>query len=342
MSAPDRGGRELTVLVLGVGGNVSQGILKALACGSLPVRVLGACVDELSVGLHLADGFRVSPRAVEDSFVPWLLDLCREEEVDVVMSGVEPVLDALAEHAGGIRDATGAVCLVSPPEVLAIGADKLASARWVSERGLRAPHSADGADADAIRALLASTGVPVVVKPREGKSAEGVTVVSDEAEVWRLLSERQGLMVQEHLAGEEFSVGCVCDAEGVVRGTFPMRRTLRDGTTFRAEAGDFPEVSDYAERIARELGPTGPLNVQLRAPEGDPVAFELNVRFSGTTPMRVRLGFDEVEACLRHFVLGEPLRLGRGRHGKVVRYWNELYLPGDEGAPFVEDWGTGR
>lgn len=336
-SAPDR---QLTVLVLGVGGNVSQGILKALAAGSLPVRVLAGCIDPLSMGLHLADGLRLSPRADDDAFPLWLTDVCQEEGVDVVMSGAEPVLDALATHAAHIREATGAVCLVSPPDVLALGADKLATARWMTQRGLPSPRSADGSDAEAVRDLLEARGLPVVVKPRAGKGAEGVTVVRDEAELRRLLSARPGLMVQERLEGDEFSVGCVCDAEGVVRGTFPMRRELRDGTTVRAEAGEFPEVSDYAERIARELGPTGPLNVQLRTPGGDPVAFELNVRFSGTTPMRVRLGFDEVEACLRHFALGEPLRLGRGRHGTVVRYWNELYLPAEDGgAPFVENWG---
>lgn len=330
------------MLVLGVGGNVSQGILKALALASLPLRVLTGCIDPLSAGLYLADGGRVTPRADDDGFVPWLVEVCREEGVDVVMSGAEPVLEVLARHAADVRDATGAVCLVSPPEVLAVGADKLVTARWLAERSLAAPRSADGFDPDAVRELLGARGLPVVVKPRTGKGAEGVVVVRGEDQLWRLLAAEDGLMVQEHLGGDEFSVGCVCDEAGVVRGTVAMRRRLRDGTTVHAEAGEFPQVSEYAERIARELRPLGPLNVQLRAPGGEPVAFELNVRFSGTTPMRVRLGFDEVEACLRHFVLGEALRLSPGRRGTVVRYWNELYLPDGGGSPFVEDWGTRR
>ncbi len=154
---------------------------------------------------------------------------------------------------------------------------------------------------------------------------------------------RPGFVVQEHLDGDEFTVGCVCDGAGELRGTVAMRRELHEGTTFRAEVGDFPEVTAYCERIARELGPAGPLNVQLRVVDGEPVAFELNVRFSGTTPMRTRLGFAEVDACLRHFVLGEPMTLGEARHGTVLRYWNELYLPeaGTPGAT-VEDWGMRR
>jgi carbamoyl-phosphate synthase large subunit len=161
----------------------------------------------------------------------------------------------------------------------------------------------------------------------------------------------EGLVVQEHLEGEEYTVGCVCDEAGELRGSLAMRRELQAGTTYRAEVGDFPEVREYAERIARRLRPTGPLNVQLRLSEGRPVAFELNVRFSGTTPVRARLGFNEVEAVLRHFALGEPLSLPRVTEGTVLRYWNEVYVDDaarrqleesgrlDDPGTTVEDWG---
>ena len=47
--------RTLNVLVLGVGGNVSQGILKALAVSKLSCRVIGACIGSLSFGLYTVD-----------------------------------------------------------------------------------------------------------------------------------------------------------------------------------------------------------------------------------------------------------------------------------------------
>jgi carbamoyl-phosphate synthase large subunit len=121
-----------------------------------------------------------------------------------------------------------------------------------------------------------------------------------------------------------------------------MRRVLEAGTTVRAEAGDFPELRAYAESIARALRPVGPLNVQLREVDGRPVAFELNVRFSGTTPVRARLGFNEVEATLRHLLRGEPLSLPLVAEGTMVRYWNEIYPARDSGSATVEDWGMER
>jgi len=75
------------------------------------------------------------------------------------------------------------------------------------------------------------------------------------------------------------------------------------------------------------LRPRGPCNVQIRLTGRGAICFEINVRFSGTTPVRARLGFNEVEAALRHFVLGEPAEdLPVIRSGMVMRYWNEMYL----------------
>jgi carbamoyl-phosphate synthase large subunit len=334
-----------TVLVLGAGGNVSQGVLKALALARLQCRVVAGCVSPLSAGLHLAERALVGPYADDPAFPGWVAQACADEGVDVVLSGVEPVLEALA--------ATSLPAIVSEPGTLALGADKLATAHWLAEQGFAAPRSADAADADAVAGLVRDCGLPLVAKPRVGKGSEGVVAVEDEHSLERVAG-AEGVVLQEHLDGEEFTVGCVCDRDGELRGSLAMRRELQAGTTYRAEAGDFPVVREEAERIARRLRPRGPLNVQLRLRDGRPVAFELNVRFSGTTPMRARLGFNEVEACIRHFVLGEPLELPMGAEGTVLRYWNEVYVrdeaverlreQGSADAPggSVEDWGMRR
>jgi carbamoyl-phosphate synthase large subunit len=101
---------------------------------------------------------------------------------------------------------------------------------------------------------------------------------------------------------------------------------LLEGTTWRAEAGDFPVVRQEAVRIAEALRPMGPSNIQMRLDRGRAVCFEINVRFSGTTPIRARFGFNDVEAALRHYVLGEPAAdLPLVTQGIALRYWNEAY-----------------
>jgi carbamoyl-phosphate synthase large subunit len=316
-----------TVLVLGVGGNVSQGIVKALRCGPTPVRIVAACISPLSAGLYAGDVALISPRADAADFVEWVAEVCLREGIAGIFSGVEPVLLALARQAASLRERTGAVVVTSSPQVLAIGQDKLVTARWLQERGLPYGRAADGSDRAAVDALVSETGFPLVVKPRTGKGAQGVLLVHDEQALH--VASGEGQIVQEHLgtADDEFTVGGFCDAAGALRGTIVMHRTLVSGTTATARVGDFPQVREIAERVVRELRPMGPCNVQLRIHGGMPTPFELNVRFSGTTPIRARLGFAEVDLALRHLVLGEPpedLRVVTS--GIAMRYWDELYV----------------
>ncbi len=349
----------LRVLVLGVGGEVSLGILKALALSKLRLHVVGACVDPLSVGLHTVDRAYLAPYADTAGYVEWLLEVCHKERIQGVFSGVEEVLEVLAGCRDRIRRETGAVCLVSSREQLAVCNDKLETCRWLERQQFNYPAYADSESADELERLRASCGYPLLAKPRRGKGAHSILRIENDDDL-RVALRKPGFVVQEYLdaADEEYTVGCFCDADGILRGTICMKRELRGGATFRAEAGQFPEVRTEAERIVRALRPVGPCNVQLRKVGPRVVCFEINLRFSGSTPMRARLGFNEVEAALRHFILDEPAQdLPLITAGIALRYTNEIYVSpavseqlrargvvdrADAAAPVVEDYGMSR
>ncbi len=360
--------RPLNVLVLGVGGNVSQSIQKALRSVALDVRTIAACISPSSTGLYLADRAYISPLAHDPAFIPWLVELCAEERIDAVLSGSEVVLEPLAEHAEGIRERSGAVCVVSSPEVLRTGRDKLQTARWLESQGLPVPGYAPLSDPVAVSDLIGRYGFPLIAKPRYGKGGDGILVVRDEDDLGRVLGAEDlslrevvgepltesDLVLQQYLGSDqdEYTAGCFCDRDGRLSGTIVLRRRLQAGTTVTAEAGEFPEVRRVAGEIASALRPAGPCNIQLRVHEGSPIPFEINPRFSGTTAMRARMGFNEVETALRHFVLGEEATgLRPVQSGTALRYWNELYVSAetmdvlardgvlDAPSATVEDWG---
>jgi carbamoyl-phosphate synthase large subunit len=318
----------LNVMVLGVGGNVSQGILKALAVGNLPVRVVGVCVSPQSMGLYTTDTAYVSPLASHPEFVPWLIETCQRENVQAILTGVESVVSVIAAHKAAIEAATGAVCLVSTPETLAVGDDKLKTCQWLESHSLNTPRYADSSDRSALRGLRDAVGFPLIAKPRSGRSAEGILTVYNDSDLEYVMT-RRAYVVEEMLgdADSEYTVGCYVDRHGQVRGSIAMRRALHAGTTVFAEVGDFPEVRAEAERIAAALKPVASCNVQMRMHREHPTAFEINVRFSGTTPMRAHFGFNEVETALRDYVLKQDIPdMPHITSGVAVRYWNELYV----------------
>jgi len=96
----------------------------------------------------------------------------------------------------------------------------------------------------------------------------------------------------------------------------------------------------------------------MRLHGGRAVCFEINVRFSGTTPVRARFGFNDVEAALRHYVLAEAaVDLPLITNGIALRYWNEAYVSTEAKTqfdqfgklnqpkrykPVIEDYGMGK
>lgn len=328
MSEGEKRMETVNILVLGVGGNVSQGILKALSLSAIPKRVVGACISPLALGLYTVDAAYVSPPASDSGFLEWLIDVCEKEHIHGVMSGVEPVLKAISPHAGEIRDRTGAVCIVSEPSILSIATDKLATCRWLEAHGFNFPRYAQSSDQNAVERLVQECGYPLIAKLCAGKGSHGLIEIREPADL-EYISGKPGYVVQEILGdtNTEYTVGCFSDRQGTVRGTIAMRRDLLEGTTYRAEVGDFPKIRAEASRIVAALRPMGPCNIQMRISRGRPTCFEINMRFSGTTPMRARFGFNDVDAALRHYILGEEIEdLPLITSGIALRYWNEMYV----------------
>jgi carbamoyl-phosphate synthase large subunit len=64
-------------------------------------------------------------------------------------------------------------------------------------------------------------------------------------------------------------------------------------------------LQKQAEKIAKLLKSTGPLNIQAREVNGKLLVFEINPRLSGTTSLRALAGYNEPYAMIKDQILGE-------------------------------------
>lgn len=316
----------ITVAVIGVGGNVSQSIVRALRRSLLPIRIVGLDLTPDQAGLYWCDAAWVIPRTDDPAFLPRLAPLCREEQVRVILSGAEAVLDALADQQETVECVTGAIFPMPPPELYWRARDKWTLIGWLNEAGLPAPRAALSEDREALQALRDACGFPLLAKPRRGGGSRSHFPVQDDNDLaW--IAHKQGYVVEEVLrpAGGEYTVGCFSDQAGRLVEMIILRRELYQGTTYRAWVDDHPEVRAMAQTLCGILRIPGPCNLQLLMTEGGPVCFEVNPRFSGTTGIRAAFGFNDVDALLRERLFGEPPSLPRIREGVALRYWQELY-----------------
>jgi len=81
--------------------------------------------------------------------------------------------------------------------------------------------------------------------------------------------------------------------------------------------------------MIQKIKPLGPCNIQYRKHRNQLIPFEFNIRFSGTTPIRSCLGFNDVDMAIRHFVLQKPLKSPKIKKAVAFRYWNEIIVAGE-------------
>lgn len=318
--------KQINVLVLGVGGNVSQGILTAIKCSNLNCHIVGACISEESLGLYFCDSAYISPYANDPKFVEWVVDVCNKEHIDIIFSGVEENVMALESQREFLESKTKAIFISSTKEQLEIGLSKYKTAVWLKDNGCNYPKSADFSNQEELDGLIKEIGFPVIAKPNSGKGSQGIFIAHSYDDLKQIKG--KDYCVQELLGDDqsEYTIACYVDKKEQSHQTLIMHRHLKHGTTFKAEIVQDESIKNECEKICERFKPHGPLNIQLRMHKGKPVCFELNVRFSGTTPIRARWGYNDVEAMIREYVLGEPVSFNPQKEGKVYRYYNEAFI----------------
>lgn len=318
----------MKILVTGAGALLGQGIIKSLRQSTLDCMLVAADPNPLSTGLYWADAAYRLPLAHEPAFAERVDEIIDRERPDALLVGTDVELPFFAEQRTRIETRFGTQVLVSDPRVIAIADDKLETARFFERMGLNPPRSACGQDEEAVEALMADVGFPLVVKPRIGARSVGVSMVRNREALEKARMGREGLVIQECVGDPDSEyTASVLVFDGEVQASIVMRRDLRDGNTYRAYTGEYPELNEQVRALGRALKPHGPANFQFRTDrDGRPRVFEINARFSGTTPLRAMAGFNEVEMCLRRLLFGTPIEQPPIKQGVILRYLDEMFV----------------
>jgi carbamoyl-phosphate synthase large subunit len=321
----------ITVLVTGAGALLGQGIIRSLKRGTLKVKIVAVDPSPLAAALHWVDEAYIVPMASDPDYLVRLREVIGRTGADIVLVGTDVELEILAEARHEIEREHNTHVLVSSPEIVRIADDKYATAGFFRDAGFDYPHSARGENATEIEQLIDSVGFPLIVKPRRGARSIGVSRVESRKQLEAALSGNEGQVVQECVGdddGEYTASAVLFDGQPCV--SVVMQRTLRDGNTYRAFTRPYPELNAITQRWGKALGSYGPANFQFRLDaEGRPKVFEINGRFSGTTPLRQLVGFDEVEMCIRHVVLGEDIVRPEVEEAAILRHWSETKVSYD-------------
>lgn len=316
------------VFLTGAGSLLGQGIIKSLRASDRRYTIISGDPDPKAVGLHWSDGAHLLPWANDPEYLQKLAPILEREKPDIVLIGSDIELPLFAHNRRWIEDTFHTKVLVSDPRVVAIADDKWLTFQFLEQHGLSRPRSALATEPEALESLLQETGFPLVVKPRVGARSRGLDIVKTSQELkHKVENDPAHWIIQECVGREdtEYTTGLLYFDQDV-RALVTLRRDLRDGNTYRAYVETESPHQDYLRAVTSALKPYGPVNLQFRLDHGVPKIFEINARFSGTTPLRALAGFNEVEAAIEHLLEGTAIPEANLRPAVILRHFSDTVV----------------
>lgn len=277
----------ITVLFTSAGRRVE--LLRAFreACAELKLagRLLVTDIDPLAPAIHLADEAFLVPAVSDPAYPDKLVEICKQERVDLIFPLIDPDIPILARHRKSIERDYGQVVVVD--ELVAeTTRDKWLTYELFQDIGTPTPRSW-------LPEQLGDQAhhFPLFVKPRFGSAGKKTFLAKDENELAFFCKYVETPIIQEFMEGPEITNDVTCGLKGYVLAVVSRQRIeVRWGEVAKGKTVDHADVRAECVRIANTLKAIGPITIQCMLHGGQPKFTEINARFGGGLPLGISAG----------------------------------------------------
>jgi carbamoyl-phosphate synthase large subunit len=307
-------------MVTGAGGPAGVCTIKALNKKHFIVAVDS---NNLAPGLYMANQAYIVPPANDAEFIPKVLEICRRDEVPLIIPTVSEELASFAKNVE-LFEKKGIRVIVSKEESIEIANDKQKTYDFFKGEDFCPEIYSDQ-----------NPQFPCVVKPTNSRGSRGFYICDDKAslEVALQKNENEGYtsVVMERLKGTEYSVYGLSDLCGQPLVSIVNKRIRAIGESKVAKVVFSPEIDELAKKIAQKLNLTGPWNVQLMGANSCFKLVEVNPRVAGSLSLIIASGLKYVDLMIKIFT-GESIDADELKYQPgiiMTRYNEEIFLTPD-------------
>jgi carbamoyl-phosphate synthase large subunit len=320
---------KVRVLVTGTGGrSVGSGILHSLTRSSVEVsnrwEVIAADANPFAWGLYKVKESFLLPTAKESSYIDVLNNNICKYNIQAVVPGTQDETDILLKNQDKIKTPI----ITNKKELMPLMMNKQELFNICQKLNIPIIPTFPIKD---WKKVINEYDFPLIIKPISGTGgSKGVFICVNIEELNKYIYENQeildNLCIQPYVGNEEseYTVGVLSDKNANIIDSIVIKRKLiglslqatrkYKGKNYAISTGysqgfviKDKKIQDFCEEVAYKLRSTGPLNIQLRVDNqtGKIYIFEIHPRFSGTTPIRADVGFNEVDIYLRNVLFDE-------------------------------------
>lgn len=291
-------------------------------------RIVATDMSDIAPAVYVADKFYKVPRITADGYIDVILDICKKEKINGVLSLIDPELSLLAKHNDKF-EGLGVKIIGSAYELCERAFDKMKMFGWLASHGYNCAKSYVNKEkfyADVDAGLVK---YPVFVKPVCGSASISVSKVYDKETVDLLFSRNDNLMIQEFLEGQEIGADVYIDmVSGEAVSIFTKKKiVMRAGETDKAVSFKDEKLFELIDGFCKESGWRGQIDIDIFDVGGEYYISEVNPRFGGGYPHAYECGCDHMTMII-HNLNGKAnvKRIGAYDDGIYMMKYNEVIV----------------
>lgn len=229
------------------------------------------------------------PRVDSEDYIPILVNICKDNDVKLLVSLIDTDLSLLSEHKEFFKS-FGTTVLVCDKATNDICFDKKSTYDFFKTSNIKTAEIVDESQIQSLR----DDDFPLMVKPWDGSCSVGVNVAKDMEQLRFYKTHTNNAIIQRLLIGEEYTCDAYVDFNGEVRCVVPRKRLeTRAGEVSKGLTVRDPDIINSVIDCVNKLPhAVGCMTVQcFKLDESGEIAFiEINPRFGGGHPLSIHAG----------------------------------------------------
>lgn len=290
--------------------------------------VVATDMSDIAPAVYEADKFYKVPRMTDEGYIDVILDICKKEKINAVLTLIDPELSLLSENYEKFAE-LGVKVIGSTYDLCELCLDKWKMYSWLTEHGYNCAKSYTDKEEFYKDVEMGKISYPVFVKPICGSASISISKVYDKETVETLFAHTEGLMIQEFLNGQEIGADCYIDmVSGELVSVFTKKKLImRAGETDKAVSFKDEKLFELIEKFVCEAGFSGQIDIDIFDINGEYYISEVNPRFGGGYPHAYECGCNHMKLINNNLKgIANEKNIGAYEEGIYMMKYNEVMI----------------
>lgn len=292
------------ILILSIGRRVelAQAFSAEIASRGLVSKILATEISpELSAACQVVDRFVKAPRVTDSSYMEFLLSICKNEDVGLVIPTIDTELLLLSQHRDAFAQ-EGIDLIISDESLVRACRDKRLTAELFMSLNIDTPKIYE----------RSSIEFPCFAKPYDGSCSIGATIVRSPKMLSDVMMSNEKMMFMELIDNthQEYTVDAYYDRKGHLQCFVPrLRLETRAGEVSKGITRRNHVFNYLEDKLPKIKGARGCITLQLfsNAETGRFSALEINPRFGGGYPLSYSAGANYPGWLIDEYLLNKEI-----------------------------------